>query len=58
MNITTGPLFRNKAGQKVKAMDFEPRFFDRLEQIQIMRPDLIPPTNDVSEDYGIYRSFR
>jgi hypothetical protein len=57
-NITTGPLFRNKAGQKVKAMDFEPRFFDRLEQIQIMRPDLIPPTDDVSEDYGIYHSFR
>ncbi len=39
-------------------MDFEPRFFDHLEQVQISRPELIPPTDDVSEEYGIYRSFR
>jgi hypothetical protein len=58
MNIASGPLFQNKSGQKTRAMDFEPRFFDRLEQIQIARHDLIPPNDDVSEDYGIYHSFR
>jgi hypothetical protein len=58
MNITFGPLFRNSQGQRIKARDMEPRFFDRLEQIQSNRPDLIPPTDDVVEEYGIYRSFR
>jgi hypothetical protein len=33
-------------------------FFDRLEQVQLNRPDLIPSNEDVVEDYGIYRSFR
>jgi len=58
MNISNGPLFRNKMGLKIRAIDFEPQFFDRLESIQSLRPDLIPPTDNVSEEYGIYRSFR
>ncbi len=45
-------------GLKIRAIDFEPQFFDRLESIQSLRPDLIPPTDNVSEEYGIYRSFR
>ncbi len=27
LNITSGPLFRNKAGLKIRVMDFEPCFF-------------------------------
>jgi hypothetical protein len=57
-SITNGPLFRNRSGSKVKALDFEPMFIDRLEQVQATRPDLIPSSDDVVEDYGIYRSFR
>jgi hypothetical protein len=33
----------------------EPTFFDRLEQVQEMRPDLICDSDAVSDDYGIYR---
>jgi len=35
MNISSGPLFRNKRGFKIRAIDFEPQFFDRLESIQL-----------------------
>ncbi len=38
--------------------NLESTFFDRLEQIQATRPDLIPPSDDVVEEYGIYKSFR
>jgi hypothetical protein len=58
LNISNGPLFRNKAGSKIRAIDYETQFFDRLESIQLFRPDLIPSTDNVSEEYGIYRSFR
>jgi hypothetical protein len=57
-NICSGPLFRDANAHRVKAFSFEPAFFDRLEQVQAMRPDLIPATDDVVEEYGIYRSFR
>lgn len=56
-SIFNGPLFRNLQGTKVKALDFKPGFFDRLEQVQIICPDLTTTTNYVVEDYGIYRSF-
>jgi len=58
LNITNGPLFRSKTGSKIRAIDVEPQFFDRLESIQSLRPDLISPTDNISEEYGIYRSFR
>jgi hypothetical protein len=58
LNISTGPLLRNKMGLMIRAIDFEPQFFDRLEWIQLFRPDLIPSTDNISEEYGIYRSFR
>ncbi len=57
-SISNGPLFCNSQGTKAKALDFEPGFFDRLEQVQLFHPELIPSTDDVVEDYGIYRSFR
>jgi hypothetical protein len=57
-NICSGPLFRNNLGQRIKASDMESSFFDRLEQVQELRPDLIPNSDDVSEEYGVYRSFR
>jgi hypothetical protein len=56
--ISHGPLFRDPHGARIKAGNMEPKFFDRLEQVQDTRSDLIPPTDEVVEDYGIYRSFR
>jgi hypothetical protein len=36
----------------------EPKFFERLEQVQEIRPDLISENIDIADDYGIHRSFR
>jgi hypothetical protein len=36
----------------------EPKFFDRLEQVQDAKPDLIHHNKEVVEEYDIYRSFR
>jgi hypothetical protein len=58
LNINSGPLFRSKMGTRLKAVELKPRFFDRLEHFQATRPDLIPSSDDIPEEYGIYRSFR
>ena len=58
MNILSGPLFRHPSGQPIKAGDIEEVFFSRLEKVQDLHPHLIPPDLVVSEEYGIYRSFR
>lgn len=58
MNMFSGPLFRTPLGQRKKAGDFEQSLFDRLEQVQVSRPDLISPSEDIEDEYGIYRSFR
>jgi hypothetical protein len=36
----------------------EPKLFDRLEQVQDAKPDLIPSNEEIVEECGIYRSFR
>ena len=51
-------MFRNKLGAKAKMKDFEVPIFDRLDQIQRERPDLIDPLVDVGEEYGLSRSYR
>ena len=60
LNINSGPLFRNKMemGARLEAVEYEPRFFDCLEQVQATRPDLNPSTDDIPKEYGIYWSFR
>jgi hypothetical protein len=57
-NITTGPFFRNATGHRMRAGDIEQIFFDCLEQVQSLRSDLISSSEEVEEEYGIYRSFR
>lgn len=56
--ITHGPMFRNRFNQRIKAGDLEPKFLERLEQVQETRPDLIASHVDIADEYGIYRSFR
>ncbi len=57
-NIRSGYMFRNVDGTKLKIKTMEPKFLDRLCEIKMARRDLIDPEVEVSEDYGVSRSFR
>jgi hypothetical protein len=57
-NIMSGYMFRNANGTKLKAKLMEPRFHDRLAQVQRQCPHLLDPEVDVVEEYGVSRSFR
>ncbi len=57
-NITTGLFFHNATGHRIRAGDIEQIFFGCLEQVQSLRSDLISSSEEVEEEYGIYRSFR
>jgi hypothetical protein len=56
-NTHNGHLFRDEQGRKLRASSFEPQFFDRLSEIQQTLPDLLSPTLEVEEEFGISRSF-
>ena len=56
--ITRGPMFRTENGQPIRAGVMEPSLFLRLEQVQLLRPDLISDQVDIAEVYGVSRSFR
>jgi hypothetical protein len=58
IGINRGPMFRTSGGFPIKAGVFEEVLILRLERTQAERPDLISKDSSVSEDYGIYRSFR
>jgi hypothetical protein len=58
IGINHGPLFRTQTGQKMKARDFEPTFFDCLEYIRAVKPHLLGSVEDNSEEFGVFRSFR
>ncbi len=58
MEINHGPLFRTPTGQRMKAQDFVPRFFDRLEYVKASKPHLLASVEDISEEFGVFRSFR
>ena len=53
-------LFAEKPGspKQAKMKKYEKEIFSRLIQIQRERPDLIPESVDVQEDYGLARMFR
>ncbi len=56
--ITNGPVFRKKNGKRGKAKDYELEIFERLERIQRDQPSLLAPDLDVTEAFGLSRSFR
>jgi hypothetical protein len=56
--IRHGPLFRDSLGQRARAGNFEERFFDRLESVKGRKPHLMISTEDIREEYGVFRSFR
>jgi hypothetical protein len=51
-------MFRNQDGRKIKAKVMESKFHDCLDLIKSKRPVLIPLDLEVTEEYGIFRSFR
>ena len=55
---TTGPVFRTAKGKKVGTGAYASDILGELENIQRERPDLIPPSVEVTNDYGMQRSFR
>jgi hypothetical protein len=58
MGINHGPLFRGTNGHRSRAGDFEANFFERLEYIKISKPHLMCNVEEISEEYGVSRSFR
>ena len=57
MGYRNGRLFTMKQPNG-KLFEFDDAFYGVLEDIQGLRPDLIPASVDVREDYGILRSLR
>jgi hypothetical protein len=56
--ILTGPMFRTPGGHPIRASEMEDKFLERLEIIQATKPHLLNEQVDVSEEYGVSRSFR
>jgi hypothetical protein len=56
--IEHGPMFRKSDGGCVRAGDLEPKLFERLEFIREVHPHLMVGIEDISEEYGVSRSFR
>jgi hypothetical protein len=42
----------------LKSIDFEPRFFDRLEMVKATHPHLLPSFDNVEDEFAMSRSFR
>jgi hypothetical protein len=51
-------FFANPRGNVPKCQTLSLPFFERLEQVKQLCPDLISPSFEVSENYGVSRSFR
>jgi hypothetical protein len=43
---------------RLKASNFEQRFFDRLEAVKVMHPHLLSSVDNIDEEFGVSRSFR
>jgi hypothetical protein len=56
--VTNGPVFRKRNGSRAKAKDYEVEIFDRLERIQKEQPGVLDPSIDITEEFGLSRSFR
>ncbi len=56
--ITRGPLFQMPTGNPIRFGIMEPKFIERLEAVQMSRPDLLSDQVEVAEAYGIRRSLR
>lgn len=53
-----GPAFCNSNGKVACSVDYESAFVERLQVVQSTQPGVIPSDLDLSESFGISRSFR
>lgn len=58
LGIQSGYMFHNQDGTKKRFRELELAFHDRLEHVKLIRPNLIGPEVDDTEEYGVLRSFR
>jgi len=56
--VTNGPVFQKKNGKRGKAKDYKLEIFERLERIQKEQPNVLDPSVDIMEEFGMSRSFR
>jgi hypothetical protein len=56
--LTNGLAFCDKAGGIARSFEYEAGFIERLLELQASNPDAIPPDVDITEQFGISRSFR
>jgi hypothetical protein len=56
--IDKGPIFRNPSGKRVRAGYWAQAILSRFQMIQLSRPDLISDGVNVTEEYGMSRSWR
>ena len=52
-----GPLFKRRFNRP-RLIEFDDVFYKPLETLQLTRPDLVPDTLSIREDFGILRSLR
>ena len=57
-SITHGPLFRNSQGDRARTSTFEDVVIEKLITIQQQHPHLIPDSVDLTDEFGMSRSFR
>jgi hypothetical protein len=55
---TNCPASCDKVGGKARSFEYEAGFIERLLELQASNPDAIPPDVDITEQFGISRSFR
>jgi hypothetical protein len=56
--IMRGPLFQMPTGNPIRFGIMEPKFIERVEAVQMSRPDLRSDQVEVTEAYGIRMSLR
>jgi len=58
MGRVRGPAFCDRVGEVASSFAYDTGFVERLLVLQAARPELIPVENDLSEQFGVSRSFR
>jgi len=58
LGIQNGHFFRDELGMRLKASNFEQRFFDQLEAVKVTHPHLLSSVDNIDEEFGVSRSFR
>lgn len=55
---THGPAYCDRTGEIARSFEYEAGFIDRLLELQARDPIVITPDVDITEQFGVGRSFR